>query len=127
MLPQPIIDYPHETTRTTCDLITSGRKRQHPNCKIILSHAGGTLPYLAWRVEALCTRLFGNLMTEGSPHGDQIVEDTKSFCFDTAPSGTANILDIFLKWAPAERIPYGSDFPYATVEAEWNDKALGEY
>ena len=66
-------------------------------------------------------------MTEGSPHGNRIVEDVKFFCFDTVLSGTANILDIFLKWAPAERILYGSDFPYATVEAEWNDKALGEY
>lgn len=46
-LPQPIIDYAHETTRTACDLIISGRKRQFPACKIILSHAGGTLPFLA--------------------------------------------------------------------------------
>lgn len=46
-LPQPIIDYAHETTRTACDLIISSRKRQFPACKIILSHAGGTLPFLA--------------------------------------------------------------------------------
>lgn len=36
-LPQPIMDYPHETTRTACDLIISGRKRQFPACKTILS------------------------------------------------------------------------------------------
>lgn len=127
LLPQPIIDFPHETTRAACDLITSGSKRQNPDCKVILSHAGGTLPYLASRVEALSTTLFGHLSVEGAPRGEQITEDAKSFYFDTALSGTANILDTFLKWAPADRILFGSDTPYATVEAEWNTKALGEY
>lgn len=127
LLPQPIIDFPHETTRAACDLITSGRKRQNPNCKVILSHAGGTLPYLASRVELLCTTLFGALNVPGAPRGEQIREDAKSFYFDTALSGTANILDTFLKWVPPDRILFGSDSPYATVEAEVNTKSLSEY
>lgn len=126
-LPQPIIDYPHETTRTACDLVISGRKRQFPSCKIILSHAGGTLPYLAWRMNALCSTLFGKLLTDESPHGEQITEDAKSFYLDTALSGSANILDSLLKWAPRDRVLYGSDFPYATLEAEWSDEALEGY
>ena len=126
-LPQPIVDYPHETTRTACDMIISGRKRQFPACQIILSHAGGTLPFLTWRVEALCSTLFGGLLTGDSPRGEQITEDAKSFYFDVALSGSANILDSLLKWAPRERVLYGSDFPYATAEAEWSDKALEGY
>ena len=126
-LPQPIIDYPHETTRTACDLIISGRKRQFPACDIILSHAGGTLPFLAWRLEALCSSLFGELLTEDSPRGEQIAEDAKSFYFDVALSGSKNVLDSLLEWAPGERVLYGSDFPYATVEAEWSDQALESY
>ena len=126
-LPQPIIDYPHETTRTACDMIISGRKRQFPSCKIILSHAGGTLPFLAWRMTALCSTLFSDLLTGDSPHGEQITEDAKSFYFDTALAGSANILDTLLKWAPRERVLYGSDFPYATVETEWSDGALEGY
>ena len=126
-LPQPIIDYPHETTRTACDLIISGRKRQFPSCKIILSHAGGTLPFLTWRLDALCSSLFSSLLFEESPRGEQITEDAKSFYFDVALSGSANILDSLLKWAPKERVLYGSDFRYATVEAEWIDKELEKY
>ena len=126
-MPQPIVDYPHETTRTACDMIISGRKRQFPSCKIILSHAGGTLPYLTWRMNALCSTMFRDLLTENSPHGEQITEDAKSFYFDTALSGSANILDSLLKWAPKDRVLYGSDFPYATVEAEWSDEALEGY
>lgn len=47
---QPLIDYPHETTRTAMDMILSNTKRRHPNCKVFLSYAGGTLPYLISRV-----------------------------------------------------------------------------
>lgn len=66
-------------------------------------------------------------MTEGSRHGEQIEEDAKSFYFDLAMSGGANVLDSLLKWAPDDRVLYGSDFPYATVEAEWSDEALEGY
>lgn len=97
------------------------------NCKIILSHAGGTLKYLAWRVEKLCTAIFGAFLGEESPKGEEIVKDAKSFYFDVALSGTANVLDTSLKWAPKERILYANDYPYATVEAEWSDAALEEY
>lgn len=55
------------------------------------------------------------------------MEDAKSFYFDLALAGTANVLDSLQKWAPAERILYGSDYPYATVEAEYNTRKLEEH
>ncbi|KAF6232168.1 hypothetical protein HO173_009551 [Letharia columbiana] len=88
------------------------------------SHAGGTLPFLAWRLDALCSVLFANLLTDASP---KVVEDAKSFYFDVALSGSGSILDSLLEWAPKERVLYGSGFPYATTEAEWNDKVLEGY
>lgn len=49
-LPQPALDYPHETTRSAMDMILMGTRAKYPDCKVILSHAGGTLPYLrGWR------------------------------------------------------------------------------
>ena len=126
-LPQPIIDYPHETTRAACDLVISGRKRQFSACKIILSHAGGTLPFLAWRFDALCSVLFRGLLLQKSPHGEEIMEDAKSFYFDLALSGSANALDSLLRWAPRDRVLYGSDSPYATDEAVWSDTELEGY
>lgn len=49
-LPQPTIDYPVQTTRTAVDLVLTGTFSKRPNLKIILSHAGGALPFLADRV-----------------------------------------------------------------------------
>ena len=110
-LPQPVLDYPHETTRTTFDLILTGTKRAFPGCKIILSHAGGTMPFLLPRAAQLVSRLpdtFGKTMT-----AEEMVEDAKSFYVDLALSTAPETLDTLLKHFPVERILYGSDTPYA--------------
>jgi 6-methylsalicylate decarboxylase len=48
--PQPIVDYPIGTTRTAVDLVLSKTLATHANVKIILSHGGGTLPFLLERI-----------------------------------------------------------------------------
>ena len=106
---QPIFDYPHETLRTAVDLILTGTKRANPDCKIILSHAGGTLPFIVGRVSNIFQHAYPELHTNKA----QIEEDAKSFFYDLALSGTPNALKILLDWAPQDHILFGSDFPYA--------------
>ncbi|KAL8670614.1 MAG: hypothetical protein Q9168_004863 [Polycauliona sp. 1 TL-2023] len=128
-LPQPFIDYPHETARTASDLVLSGRKRQFPSCKVILSHAGGTLPYLADRISVLSATIFGGILdVEHSPRGgEQVMEDLKSFYFDLALGGSPTVLDLLLNWAPRDHVLYGSDFPFAGGAADRFDAALEDY
>lgn len=128
-LPQPLIDYPHETARTASDLVLSGRKRQFPSCKVILSHAGGTLPYLADRISVLSATIFtGILDDEHSPRGsEQVMEDLKSFYFDLALGGSSTVLDLLNNWAPHDRILYGSDFPFAGGAGECFEATLESY
>ena len=72
--------------------------------------------------------LFSNTLGPGSPTtAAEILQDAKSFYFDLALAGTGNVLDMLLKWAPRERLLFGSDFPYATVEAEYCTRSLEEY
>ena len=51
-LPWPgfMIEYPFDTTRAAVNLLFSGALERFPNIRFILSHAGGTLPFLAWRL-----------------------------------------------------------------------------
>ncbi|KAL8913301.1 MAG: hypothetical protein Q9171_001865 [Xanthocarpia ochracea] len=127
-LPQPLIDYPHETSRTASDLVLSGRKRQFPNCKVILSHAGGTLPYLADRISVLSETIFAGILDGQSPSaGEQVMEDLKTFYFDLALGGSSTVLDLLLKWAPNDHILYGSDFPFAGGAAERFNATLEGY
>ncbi|KAG6365903.1 hypothetical protein INS49_000079 [Diaporthe citri] len=110
-LPQPVIDYPHETTRAAVDLITSNTVRDHPNVKIILSHAGGTLPYLATRAAHL---LADAHLSAQSP--DEILDQARSFYFDLALSGNPSTLELILTFAKPGHVLYGSDFPYAPTK-----------
>jgi 6-methylsalicylate decarboxylase len=105
---QPMVDYPHETTRTAMDLILSDTKRNHPDCKVILSHAGGTLPYLVKRVANIMLK---TNFSPKAPH--EILEDARSFYFDLALSSSHQVLRLLLDSVPTDHILYGSDFPYA--------------
>lgn len=111
-LPQPIIDYPHETARTAFDMIVSNTKRDHPDCKVILSHAGGTLPILLMRGAQGVA-----MTTQGSKTSESAVEDARSFYYDLALSSSSHVLDTLLNHFPHDHILYGSDFPYAPAPA----------
>ncbi len=73
-------------TRAACDLIASGTVQSYPRVKTILSHAGGTLPYLALRPAAALPYIPTEL-----PSVYQHMTSSKlaqSFYFDTALSAT---------------------------------------
>lgn len=127
LLMPPAFDFPHETGRTAAHMIMTGTKRRYSDVKVILSHAGGTLPLLAERLAQLDATLFKEKLEPSSPKtAEEIVADAKSFYFDLALSGTHNVLDLLLRWAPG-KVLYGSDFPYCTVEAEYNTQKFEEY
>lgn len=108
MLPQPMIDYPHETTRSAVDLITTDTVRTFNKCKIILSHGGGNLPYLAWRPAVMLKDLGLSNMTP-----EHFIENARMFYFDLALTDSSFALPLLQKFAPPDHILFGSDFPYA--------------
>lgn len=105
-LPIPISEVPNETYKGAADLVTSGRKRQYPNVKIILSHSGGSTPYLAARVAALCAF---HLDCELSP--EDIIADFRTFYYETALSGFETNLVALENFVAPEHILFGTDFP----------------
>lgn len=104
-LPQPVIRYPFETTQTALDMLYNKTVRNNPNCKIILSHAGGTLPFLLSRPASILTNTKEEL--------DEFWEDARNFYYDTAVAGSENVLRIMEKFAKPGHLLYGSDTPYA--------------
>ncbi|KAK6856500.1 hypothetical protein PG995_006687 [Apiospora arundinis] len=134
-LPQPMIDYPHETTRTAVDLIISGTMRQYPDVKVILSHAGGTLPWLALRPAVMLPYLPSSAakLKAGGPAAkdtmvDNFLEDARQFYFDTALSAGPLTLGLLKEFAQADHVLFGSDYPYAPTPAIGQmNKLLDEY
>lgn len=110
-LPQPALDYPHETTRAAMDMMLSGTRSKYPNCKIILSHAGGTLPYLISRVSTPMRKApdFAVQYRMGTTH-DRLIDDFRSFYYDLALSSSPHVLDLALKIIPHDHILYGVSY-----------------
>jgi predicted TIM-barrel fold metal-dependent hydrolase len=52
-VPIPFIEWPFDTTRAVANMVYSGVLDRCPNIRFILSHGGGTVPYLAWRISIL--------------------------------------------------------------------------
>ena len=52
----PVLDYPFDTTRTAVQMVLNSVIARNPDVRIILSHAGGFLPYASHRVCGTCSR-----------------------------------------------------------------------
>lgn len=116
-LPQPAIDYPHETTRTAMDLLQTSNRRRFPNCKVILSHAGGMLPWIISRVAYSRRGLAREAVPDGNTY-DEMMSDFRSFYFDLALSTPHHVLDLVLRTIPHDRILYGEQLPEPLLTTE---------
>jgi predicted TIM-barrel fold metal-dependent hydrolase len=99
-------DFLLDTTRAAYRLVQGGAMRRHTNLKIILSHAGGFLPYASHR-------LMGGLLADGGRTPADILEDLQSFYFDVALSSSPAALPSLLAFAKPGHVLFGSDWPFA--------------
>jgi predicted TIM-barrel fold metal-dependent hydrolase len=109
-VPDQVVEYGNETSRTIESLLFSGTAQRFPDIKFIFSHGGGTAPYLVARFD----RLFqsrADLMKD-SPGG--VVQAFRRLYFDTAQSYNEYSLAALTRLMPAEHILFGSDFPAAS-------------
>ncbi|MFI9275638.1 amidohydrolase family protein [Kitasatospora sp. NPDC052896] len=111
-IPAPVVDYTFDTTRTAVQLVLNGVMSRHTRVKVILSHAGGSLPYVAHRVAVAA-----NLLDPVKHTVDGVLADLKRFYFDTALSGSPTALPSLLAFAEPGHVLYGSDWPYAPIDA----------
>jgi|HubBroStandDraft_5_1064220.scaffolds.fasta_scaffold00402_16 predicted TIM-barrel fold metal-dependent hydrolase len=106
-IPSPLLDFLLHTARAAVQLVFNGVIDRYPAARIILSHAGGFMPYAALRVAG------------GVPHFRTDLADPaktlarlKHFYFDTALS-SGSAIPALKDFAAPDRILFGSDFPYA--------------
>jgi len=107
-VPYWLTDFMLATTRTALSLIVSGALDRNPDLSIILSHAGGFLPYIHGRIFHLDE-------TEGRD-GAKVAEGLRRFHYDTAlpmsPYATAPLLQAALP----DKILFGTDWPQVPTE-----------
>jgi predicted TIM-barrel fold metal-dependent hydrolase len=103
-VPAFVADFLLDTTRAAIGLARSGTLDRCPDLEVILSHAGGFVPYAAYRI-ALAASATGKPL-EG-------IARLKRFHFDTALSSSPTALPSLLAFAEPAHVLFGSDFPYA--------------
>ena len=103
-------DFLLDTTRAAFRLVRNGFVQRYPRVRIILSHAGGFVPYASHRLAMAITA-----ETQRSPL--EAIEDFRSFYFDTALSGSPAALPSLLAFAKPGHVLFGSDWPYAPAVA----------
>lgn len=110
-VPIPVfaMDFTFDTTRAAFNMVHTGTIERNPSIRFVLAHAGGTVPYLAWRFGLLWGR--GDGLPERAPKGAMAY--LRSFWYDTALSASDHSLASLLQLVGPDRILFGSDFPFA--------------
>ncbi|MFE2752586.1 amidohydrolase family protein [Actinosynnema sp. NPDC059335] len=107
-LPPSLYEFTFETTRTAVSLLFGGVLDRLPHLRLILSHAGGTLPFLAKRLTYGPT--IGSYL-RGKPPVD-VLASLGRLHYDIAMSATPHALPALTGLAGADHVLFGSDYPF---------------
>jgi|KBSSwiStaDraftv2_1062776.scaffolds.fasta_scaffold132438_2 predicted TIM-barrel fold metal-dependent hydrolase len=106
-MPGALIEFVFDTTRAVANLIYGGTLERCPDLRIILSHAGGTVPFLTGRLT------LGDVVPElrrNAPQGSTTY--LKRLYYDTAISANPYALNSLKELVDPSHILFGSDTPY---------------
>lgn len=119
--PKPLFEFIGDTTRTVIDLITSGTLTTYPNIKFVVPHCGSFLPLLAHRLIGISKVL----AVKGMMDEVDVMGSIKGLYFDLSGSPLPAGLDALMHITTADKLLYGSDYPYTPVgQIKQNAEAL---
>jgi predicted TIM-barrel fold metal-dependent hydrolase len=116
-----VIEVPHDTTRTVTSLLLSGSFARYRDIRWLFSHAGGTIPMMAGRIDSF----YGARPNVKEFAPDGIPGELKRLHYDTANATSAPAMAALMKLVPVSQITYGSDYPYFPLDQITNLRQLG--
>ncbi len=103
-----IPELPNDTTRGVLSLLAEAIPDQYPNIRWILSHGGGTLPFLLGRIGVLGSRTNG-FKTSGY---EAVRKACATFYYDMTNTVEPAPIKAVQALAPPSHILMGTDYPY---------------
>jgi predicted TIM-barrel fold metal-dependent hydrolase len=107
-----VIEVPHDTTRTVTSLLLSGTFARLRDITWLFSHAGGTIPLMAGRINSFYGQ--SPKLAEFAPAG--ILGELARLYYDTANATFAPTMAALLKLVPVSQVTYGTDYPYFPLD-----------
>jgi 6-methylsalicylate decarboxylase len=98
------MEYGTDTTRAIMGVTFSGDAARFPDIRFIWSHAGGTAPFLAGRIDGASAGAKDRL-----PNG--FMTELKKFYYDLAGAANPGAVASLLKLVTTQQILFGTDFP----------------
>ena len=108
-VPAAVMDAPFDTTRAAFSLICSGVMERCPDVAFILSHGGGTLPYLSYRLGRMAPHAWRSFQ-QNAPQGFDAY--LARFYCDTAIV-SPHAFPYLVSQIGASRALIGTDYPFA--------------
>jgi predicted TIM-barrel fold metal-dependent hydrolase len=100
-----MLEFLFDTTRAVVNLVLNGTVARYPDLRLIVPHAGATLPVIADRVAGFALLL-------GVDPSVDVVRDLAGLHYDLAGTPIPRQLDALLALTTLEHLHYGSDFPF---------------
>jgi len=110
-IPDQIIEFGTDTTRTIANLVFSGTTTRFPDIRFVFSHAGGTMPFLVERLQLLPTispKLKANWNFE------KVTAEIVRYHYDTAQAAHPGALSSLMKLVSVSQVVFGTDYPFRT-------------
>jgi predicted TIM-barrel fold metal-dependent hydrolase len=101
--PRPMLEFLFDTTRAVVNLVLNGTVARLPDLRLIIPHAGATLPVIADRVAGFALLLGAEV---------DVMRDLRGLHYDLAGTPIPRQLDALLAITTLEQLHYGSDFPF---------------
>lgn len=106
------LEYGTDTTRAITGVAFSGDAARYPGIRFIWSHAGGTAPFLAARIDGASRGA-----TDRMPDG--FMRTLKTFYYDLAGASNAGAVASLLQLVPPSQVLFGTDFPPGGTAADY--------
>lgn len=103
-----VVEVTFDVTRTAASLLTSGALHRYPNIRWIIAYGGGTLPFVAGRMNAFLKN--AKNIQEIAPNG--IAAELQKLYIDTVNVTNEASMAAMLKFTKPSQIVYGTDFIY---------------
>jgi len=103
-----VVEVTFDVTRTCASLLTSGALQKYPNIHWIIAYGGGTLPFVAGRINNFIKQMKN--VNEIAPNG--VIAELKKFNVDTVNVTNTSSMAAITKFLPTSNIFYGTDFFY---------------
>jgi predicted TIM-barrel fold metal-dependent hydrolase len=112
-LPWPgfMMEYLFDTTRAAVNLVFGGAFERFPRIRFVLAHAGGLVPYFAWRLSV------SPMIDSRLPQipREEVFARLRRFWYDIALSPAPQTIASLAGIAAPDRIVFGSDWPFANT------------